>query len=215
MDWLIDTIAPALSIRNTTQACTWQQTNASWDHARLITDDISKQVAGDHDPIESPWALHQQHSCAIDQVMPDLQLRELLFHNLSNHLSPQSTRRQHVRLVQAPDWKRGVVLQSQVCRKSCDPLNFRSRVWFSVPGNSVPIVLLSLTKVDATGQLTDDVEVCATAHLGLQGRDIDEGLGGKVAGSEVAIGSHLLAESKNALLGPDFPCTPFWTTNCS
>ena len=91
MNRLIDTIALVLPIRNTTQTRTWQQTNASGDYARLVTNDVSKQVAGNHNTIQFSRGLHQDHSRAINQLVLELQLRELFFHNLVNHLSPQST----------------------------------------------------------------------------------------------------------------------------
>jgi hypothetical protein len=42
---------------------------------------------------------------------------------------------------------------------------------------------------------------------------VDEGLGGEVAGSDVAICAHLLAQREDALLWPDPARPPFWTPN--
>lgn len=47
MDRLIDAITPALAVRNTAQARARAETNAARDDARLIADDVAKQIARD------------------------------------------------------------------------------------------------------------------------------------------------------------------------
>ncbi len=80
---------------------------------------------------------------------------------------------------------------------------------------TVAIVFLTLTKVNSSCELADDGKVDAAAHVGLERRDFDEGVGGEVAGAQVAEGVHLLAELEEALFRADFAGAPFWTSDRS
>lgn len=102
VNWLINPITSA-AIWNTTQTSTWQQANTTWNDTRLITDDISKQIARDNNTIQRSWVLNHQHGSTINEMMTDLQLRKLLRHQLRNSLPPQSRSRQDVRLIQRPN----------------------------------------------------------------------------------------------------------------
>lgn len=213
VDWLVDAIALALAVWDTTQTGTGQETNATRNNTGLITDDISKQVASHDNTIKSSWVLDHKHGSAINQVVTNLQLGELLSHELGGNLSPESAGSQNVGLVQGPDWERRVMLQGQVGSKSDNSLDLWARVWLGVPGGSVTIVLLALSKVDTSGQLSDDIEVGTTADLSLERRDIDEGFGGKVAWAKIAVCAHLFSELEDTLLRTNLAGSPFWTTN--
>lgn len=147
--------------------------------------------------------------------MSNLKLWELLGHNLGDDLSPQTRGSEDVGFIERPDWKRRVVLEGKVCCEAGDSLNLWARVWLGVPGSSITVVLLSLTKVDTASQLADDVEVYISANIGLQWGDIDKGFRGKVAWPKVSVGAHLLAKSKDTLLWSDLSGSPFWTSNGS
>lgn len=92
-------------------------------------------------------------------------------------------------------------------------LNLRARVDLSIPRNSITSILLPFPKVQTTSQLTDDVEVGAAADVSLERGDVDEGVGGEVAGAKVTVGLHLLAELEDALLGADGAGAPFWAAD--
>lgn len=111
MNRLINPITLPLPIRNSTQARTWQKTNRSRNHARLITNYISKKITRNDDPIQRLRVPYHKHSRRVNQMMSELQLRELLLHNLREHLPPQPTRRQHIRLIQTPNRHRRLTLQ--------------------------------------------------------------------------------------------------------
>ena len=107
------------------------------------------------------------------------------------------------------------MLQGQVSRESGDTLNFRTRVRLGIPGSSITVILLPLAEIDATGQLADDIKVGTATDFGFEGRNIDEGFGGEVTGSQVAICAQLFAEGEDALFRTDLACAPFWTTDCA
>lgn len=90
MNRLINSIALALPIRDTAQTSTRQQSNAARDNARLVTDDVTKQIASNNNSVQSPRVLDHQHSRAVNQLVPDLKLGELLSHDLADDLAPQT-----------------------------------------------------------------------------------------------------------------------------
>ena len=206
---LVDTIHLALTIGNTTQTSTGQKTQRPRDNTSLVTNDITKQVTGDDNPVQLARVLNHNHSRRVNQLMPDLHLRELLSHHLRHNLPPQPTRREDVGLVQTPHGERRVVLQGQVCGETGDALDFGARVRLGVEGVAAAVVFLSLAEVDTTGQFTDDVEVDATADVGSQGGAFDEGGGGKVAGTKVAEGGHFFAQFEDTLFWADGAGSPF------
>lgn len=173
MDRLVDTVHAALAVGHTAQAGTGQQTQGAGDDTCLVTDNIAEQVAGHNDTIQLTRVLNHEHGRGVNQVVTDLNLRELLGHDLGHDLAPQATGRKDVGLVQTPYGQRRVVLQSQVRGQAGDALDLGARVWLGVHCVPGAIVLLPFTEVDATGQLTDDVEVDAAAHLCLQWRAVD------------------------------------------
>ena len=206
---LVDTIHLALTIGNTTQTSTGQKTQRPRDNTSLVTNDITKQVTGDDNPVQLARVLNHNHSRRVNQLVPDLHLRELLSHHLRHNLPPQPTRREDVGLVQTPHGERRVVLQGQVCGETGDALDFGARVRLGVEGVAAAVVFLALAEVDTAGQFTDDVEVDAAADVGSQGGAFDEGGGGKVAGTQVAEGGHFFAQFEDTLFWADGAGSPF------
>ncbi len=89
-------------------------------------------------------------------------------------------------------------------------LNLGPGIRLRVPGVPVIVLLLfPLTKVDAAGQLTDYGEVDAAAYVLFERGDGGEGVGGEVAGAQVAEGGELFAELQEALFGADGSCAVF------
>lgn len=212
MNRLVDTIA-ARAIWDTAQRRGREKTDGTGDDGCLVGDDVTEEVAGDNDTVERTRVLNHQHGCRVNEVVSELELRELLLHHLRHNLTPQPRRGKHVRLVERPHRQGWVGLHSQVTSKTGNALNLRAGVDLSIPGSSITCILLALTKVQTTRQLTDDVEVGATADIGLERGDLDERVGGEVAGAEVAVGLHLLAELQDALLGADGAGAPFWAAD--
>lgn len=204
MDRLVDAVALALAIRKTTQTGTGQQANAARNDTRLITDDVAKQVAGHDNAVKGPGALDHQHSGRVNQLVLQLQLRELVLEEIGDRLPPQTARSQHVGLVETPDLGRRVLSEGQEGRQTGDALDLGAAVGLRVHGEALDAVVLdTVTKVDAARQLTHDDKVGATADLGLEGRAVDQRLGGEAAGPQVAVGLELLAQLEDAGLGAD------------
>ena len=205
-------------IGHSIQTRTGQQAQTPRYHTRLITYNIPKQVARDDDPIQRPWVLDHQHSRTIDQMMPKLQLRKLVLHNLANHLPPQPTRSQHVRLVQTPHFLRRLRSHGQMRRQPRHALNLCPGIGFRVP--SVPVVvflLFPLPEVDAPRQLADDGEVDPAADVLFERGDGGQGVGGEVAGAQVAEGVEFFAELEEALFRADGTGAVFlcgWRERC-
>lgn len=209
MDRLVDTVDTALAVRNTAQTGTGQETQRAGDNTSLVADDITEEVAGDNDTVELAGVLDHEHGSGVDQVVTDLDLRELIGHDLSDDLAPQTASSQNIGLVQTPHGERGVVLQGQVTGQAGDALDLSARVGLGVHGESGAVVLLALTEVDTTSKLTDDVEVDTTADLGLQWGALDQRGSGEVARTQVTEGAHLLTEAQKSLLGTDSTSAPF------
>lgn len=186
MDRLIDTINLGLAIRHTSQTGTGQQSQRTRNNTGLVRNDVAKEIARDDDTIQLARVLDHEHSRRVNQMVTQLQLRELLGHDLRNNLAPKSAGREHIGLVQTPHWQGRVTLQREVAGKTRDALNLGARVRFRVESEAVAFVFLAIPKVDSARQFADDVEVDATAHVGLERGDVDERRGCKVAWSEVA-----------------------------
>lgn len=214
VDRLVDAIALALAVGKTTQGGAGQQTNAAWDNAGLVADDVTKQVAGHDDAVQGAGALHHQHGGGVDELVLELQLGELVLEQLGDGLPPQAARGQDVGLVETPDLGGGVLGQGQEGGQAGDALNFDLAVGLGVHREAAAVILLALAKVDAAGQLTHDDEVGAAADVGLERGAVDQGVRGEAAGPQVAVGAELLAQRENALLGADGGGgTPFWAAN--
>ena len=209
MDRLVDTVHPALAVGHTTQTSAGQQTQGAGDDTRLVTDDITEQVASHNNTIQLAWVLDHKHGSRVNEVVTNRHLRELLSHNLSNDLAPQTARRKNVSLIQTPHRQRRVVLQSQVRCEAGNALDLGARVRLRVQREPGPVVLLALAEVDAARQLADDVEVHAAAHVRLQRGAVDQRGRGEVARAQVAECAHLLSQAQDALLGTDGAGTPF------
>jgi hypothetical protein len=206
---LVDTVNLGLSVGNAAQAGAGQEAKRAGDNARLITDDVAEQVAGDNNTIKLPRLLDHDHGRGVNELVLDLELGELFGHDLRHGLPPQPAGSEDVGLVQAPHGERGVVLQSQVAREPGDALDLRARVRLRVHGVAAAVVLLALAKVDAAGQFANDVEVDAAADFGPEWGAVDQRRGGEVAGAQVTECAHFFAESEEALFGADGASAPF------
>lgn len=213
MDRLINTIALAFAVRNTAQASAGKQTDAARNDGSLVADDVTEQVAGDDNAVQSRGLLDHEHSGAVNQLIGELQLGKLLLEDLMDNFPPQTTGGEHVCLVQTPDLRRRGLLHSQKASKAGNPLNLMPVVWLGVHGETGSIILCPVTKVYAARKLAYDNEVGATADLSLQRRTVDQTVGGKAAGAQVAEGSHLFAQLQETLLRADRANTPFWATD--
>lgn len=209
MDRLVDAVAAALAIGDPAQTCAGQQSDAARDNTGLVADDITEEVARDDDAIERARLLHQQHGGAVDQVVADLELGELVGDDVGDGLAPQPRCCEHVGLVQRPHRQRGIVGQREVRGEPRDALNLRPRVRLNVPCDSVAVVLLAVAEVDAPGELAHHDNVHAAADVRFQGGEVDQRLGGEVARPDVPVRAHLLAEREEALLRPHLARSPF------
>jgi hypothetical protein len=200
---LINAVAPALAIRDAPQTGTGQQADAARNHRRLVADDVAEQVAREDNTIKRARVLDHDHGGAVDQLMAQLELRELLGKHLGHDLAPEAARGQHVGLVQAPDLGGRVARERQEPGEAGDALNLGARVGLRVEGVPGAVVLGALAKVDAARQLADHDEVGAAADVGFQRGPVDHRFGREAARAQVAVGAELLAELQQALLGAD------------
>ena len=215
MNGLVDAVALALSVGRCGQRSTGQETERAGDDGGLVGDDVAEQVAGDDDTVEGTRVLDHQHGSRIDQVVAQLQLRELLLHDLSHDLAPQPACRHHVGLVERPDRRGRALGQSEVGSEAGNALDLVAVVGLCVAGVAATVVLCALAEVDAASKLADNVEVDAAADLGLEGRAVDERLGGEEAGAKVSVGAHFFAQLENALLRSYLAGAPLGTANGS
>jgi hypothetical protein len=212
---LVDAVALALSVGRRGERSAGQEAEGARDDGGLVGDDVAEQVARDDNAVEGTRVLDHQHGGRVDQVVAELQLRELLLHDLSHNLAPQTAGRHHVGLVERPHRRGRVLSQSEVGSEASDALNFVAVVGLRVAGVAAAVVLCALAEVDAAGQLADNVEVDAAADLGLEGRAVDEGLGGEEARAKVSVGAHFFAQLEDALFRADLAGAPFGTANGS
>jgi hypothetical protein len=215
VDGLVDAVALALAIRGCGERGAGQEAERARNDGGLVGDDVAEQVAGDDDTVEGTRVLDHQHSSRVNQVVAQLQLRELLLHDLGHDLAPQPAGRHHVGLVERPDGRGRVLRQSEVGSEAGDALDLMAVVGLCVAGVAAAVVFCALAKVDAAGKLADNVEVDAAADLGLEGRAVDEGFGGEEARAEVSVGAHFFAQLENALLRTHLAGAPLGTANGS
>lgn len=214
MDGLVDAVALALAVGETTQTGARQQTKAAGDDAGLVADDITEQVARHDDTVQLAGALDHQHGGGVDELVLELQLGELVLEELGDSLPPQAAGGQDIGLVQTPDLGRGVLGQGEEGGQAGDALDLDLAVGLRVHGEAAAVILLAVAEVDAAGKLTDNDEVGAAADVSLQGGPVDEGLGREAAWPQVAIGPELLAQLEEALLRADGGGrAPFRTAN--
>lgn len=114
VDGLVDAVDLGLAIGDGADTGAGKETQAAGDDAGLVGDDVAKEVAGDDDAVEGLGVLDHQHGGRVDEMVAKLELRELLLHDLSKDLPPQTAGRQDVGLVKTPDGRRRVLLQRQV-----------------------------------------------------------------------------------------------------
>ena len=105
--------------------------------------------------------------------MADLELRELLSHDLADDLAPQPTGSQDVGLVQTPNLSGGILRHGQAPAETGDALNLMTVVGLGIAGVAGAVVLDAVAKVDAAGELTDDDEIGAAADRGLERGALD------------------------------------------
>lgn len=183
MDRLVNTVHLALAIGNAAQTGRGQQTQRAGNNTRFVADDITEQVASDDDAVQLARVLDHDHSSGVNQLVADLELRELLLHDLGDDLAPKTAGSQDVGLVETPDGQGRVVLQGQVSGQTDDALDLGPRVRLCVHSESAAVVLLALAEVDTARQLADDVEVDAPADVCPQRRAFDQRGGREVAWS--------------------------------
>lgn len=96
-----------------------------------------------------------------------------------------------------------------MCGKPCDTFDLRARIWLGVQSMTIAVIFLALAKVYPTRQLPNDGEVDAATDGSLERRDLDEGIGGEVARSEIAERAHLFSETQEPLFGAHKTGAPF------
>lgn len=209
MNGLVDSIALALAVRDTAERSRRQETERSRNDTGLVGNNVAEQVASDNDTVECCGVLDHDHGGGINKLVAELELRVIPLHDLGDNLPPQSASGENVGLVERPDRSWRVFGKSEVCGQMSDALNLSARVRLSVHCVATSIILLALAEVDAASQFADNVEVGATADLGLERRASNERFRGEEAGTEVSKGAHFLAELQKTLLGTDSAGAPF------
>lgn len=155
--------------------------------------------------------LDHDHGGAVNKLVLNLEIRELVLVDLINDSTPESACRQHVCLVER-DNPRIAPFPGQDTAQARDTLD----LWFRVNGGVErvgSVILLSLSEIQARGQLADDNHVGAAADGRLQGGGLDKGVGREEAGTEVAVGAHLTAQLQETLLRADGAGAPFGATD--
>lgn len=208
MNRLIDAVALALAVGDTAQTGTRQQTNAARNDTGLVRDNITKQVAGDDDTVEGSGVLDHDHGRRVDELVLNLEVRELALKRLGHDVAPQAGRGEDVGLVEGDD-PLVAAAAGEKSSQAGDALDLGARVGLLVPGVARAVVLLPLAKVDAARQLADNDKVGAAADVGLERRRLDQRVGREEARSQIAVGAHLLAQLQEALLRTHRARAPF------
>ena len=144
------------------------QSHRAGDARGLIGQDVSKGILR-HDDIKEPWLRQHAHGSIVDKHIVGGYLRILRLHLFGN-LPPQTTRSQHVGLVNHRQ-----VLTSRHRHLEGhlqDALNLRTRI--DVRIECLVVILIFLAKIHAARQLADDHEVCATKQFLLQRRLVQQ-----------------------------------------
>lgn len=212
MNGLVNAIAPRLAVGDTTKTSARAQADAAGDDAGLVANDVAEEVASDDDTIQTARVLDHDHGGAVDELVLQLQLRELGRHGLRHDPAPEPARRQHVGLVQAPHGRGRVAREREVRGQSRDTLDLGARVQLGVPGHlvaGVEVGLLALAEVDAARELADHRKIGAAADRGFQGRELDERVRREEARAQVPVRLHLLAQPQDPLLGTHRARAPF------
>lgn len=102
MNRLVDAVALALTIRDTAQTGAGQETDGTGDNASLVANNVTEEVAGHNNTVQARRVLDHDHSSTVNELMLDLEVRELLFESLGHDLSPESAGGQDIGLVQRP-----------------------------------------------------------------------------------------------------------------
>lgn len=138
----IDAIALGAPVRNTTQAGTRQQANAAGNHARLIADYVTKQVARHHHAVQASRVLDENHGGAVNQLVLQRQVFKLIGKRLRHGLAPQPAGGQHIGLVQRPDLGFAAT-SSQEASQTSHALDLGPGVRLRVPGMTRAVVLFA------------------------------------------------------------------------
>lgn len=170
VDGLVNSVAPALAVGDTAQARAGAEADTAGDDAGLVADDVAEQVAGDDDAVETAGVLDHDHGGAVDELVVEGELGELVGHDLGEDLTPETAGGENVGLVETPDGSGRAVCEGKVSSETGDALDLGARVRLRVQSEAIAIILLAVTEVDAASQLAHDGEVGATAYLGLEGR---------------------------------------------
>lgn len=102
MDGLIDIVTLSVAIRNTAQAGTGQETNAIGDDSGRVADNVTKQGARHNNTVKTSRVLDHDHDRAVNELVLDLKVGELLLKRLGHDLAPESARGKHVGIIQRP-----------------------------------------------------------------------------------------------------------------
>lgn len=124
---LVDTVTPVLPIRDAAQARAGAESDTPRDDAGPIADDVAEEVARNNYTIEAAWGLDHDHGRAVDELVVQLQLRELGLHGLGDDLAPEAARGQHVGLVEASHGRGRAAREREVRRERRDALDLGPR----------------------------------------------------------------------------------------
>lgn len=209
MDGLVDAVAAALAVGDAAEAGAGQEADAAGDDAGLVADDVAKEVAGDDDAVERRGLLDQDHGGAVNELVLHRQVGKLALKRLRHDAAPQPARGQHIGLVERPN-PPVAPAPGQEASQTRDALHLGARVGLHVPsGAGAVVVLLAVAKVDAARELAHNDDVGAAAHVGLEGRRVDERVGREEARPQVPVRAHFLAQLEDPLLRPHRARAPF------
>ena len=103
MDRLEDAEAVALAVRQAGQRRRRQQAERAGNDRRLVRQDVAEQVGAEEDAVELGRSADDEHAGAVDEVVVEGQLRELLGVQVADDRPPEPRRRQDVGLVDRVD----------------------------------------------------------------------------------------------------------------
>ena len=108
---------------------------------------ISEHVLGEHNTVELSRVGDHDHSCGINELVLELELRVFLRHELGDSLPPKTRGGEDIGFVDGDDGEWWVGGESDLRGDSGDTLDFRDRVDGLVPRDTLGVGFLAFTEV--------------------------------------------------------------------
>ena len=220
VDGFVEAVALSLSVWEAGEGGGREEAERAGDDGRLVREDVAKHVFGEDDAVELARVGDHDHGGRVYElvVARDAGGLELGVDRVLDDAAPETGGGEYVSLVDGVDDGRRVGLEGEVGGESGDALHVVAVVDHGVErvadrGGVVEIGLLALAKVEPLDELTDDDKLGAARNLWLEGRVVEQRLGGEATGPDVGVQVELLAQTEESLLRSHLAHAPLGPTD--